>query len=436
MLPTVTSAALSVHFTLPPASIFRFPPSDQPAVLSPAASDYSLARPVNINPTLYHNLLGVRYPITIALVYATTVTLFNRVNRRRGYKPWAVSKTRAFFAFIILHNVFLATYSLWTFVGMVNVVRASWPGWHGEYGLIGVADAMCKINGPRGLGNAVSYNASTTAWSIVNPEIRLLAGLPDPSDVGRIWNEGLAFYGWLFYLSKFYEVIDTLIILAKGKRSSSLQTYHHAGAMFCMWAGIRYMSPPIWMFVLVNSGIHALMVGSLCPNCGFQHLIALQYSYYALAGFGIRTPFVIKRTLTTMQILQLVVGFFFAIGHLFVAYSISVSTPYRFFHNLSTAAPSMALSASSAFASATGSVGLSNWIKKIALRAAGEEGLAENVRNAYGQPFGIDAIHNEKVQQEQEEIRYKLEHPMVNCIDTDGQAFAILLNVMYLAPLM
>jgi hypothetical protein len=28
----------------------------------------------------------------------------------------------------------------------------------------------------------------------------------------------------------------------------------------CMWAGIRFMSPPIWMFVFVNSGIHALMV--------------------------------------------------------------------------------------------------------------------------------------------------------------------------------
>jgi hypothetical protein len=83
---------------------------------------------------------------------------------------------------------------------------------------------------------------------------------PETTDAGRIWNEGLAFYGWFFYISKFYEVVDTMIILAKGKKSSLLQTYHHAGAMLCMWAGIRYMSPPIWMFVLVNSGIHAIMV--------------------------------------------------------------------------------------------------------------------------------------------------------------------------------
>ena len=68
----------------------------------------------------------------------------------------------------------------------------------------------------------------------------------------------------MYMLTKSYkdEVVDTLIILAKGKRSATLQTYHHAGAMLCMWAGIRYMSPPIWMFCLVNSGIHFLMVSA------------------------------------------------------------------------------------------------------------------------------------------------------------------------------
>ena len=78
-----------------------------------------------------------------------------------------------------------------------------------------------------------------------------------------MWNEGLAYYGWIFYLSKFYEVLDTFIILAKGKLSSTLQTYHHAGAMLCMWAGMRYMSAPIWQFVLINSFIHSLMVSQL-----------------------------------------------------------------------------------------------------------------------------------------------------------------------------
>ena len=145
---------------------------------------------------------------------------------------------------------------------MINAIRLCFPGWRGPYGLAGAVDALCKIQGPRGIGDAATYNESTGAWGIMNQSLRLAAdGLaPDSSDVGRIWNEGLAFYGWLFYISKFYEVIDTFIILAKGKKSSFLQTYHHAGAMMCMWAGIRYMAPPIWMFVLVNAGLHALMV--------------------------------------------------------------------------------------------------------------------------------------------------------------------------------
>lgn len=150
---------------------------------------------------------------------------------------------------------------------MFNALRHAWPGFSGKDGLAGAVDALCKIQGPRGLGNAVTYNSTNTAWGVTNKAIQLApGGTPDNTDVGRLWNEGLAYYGWLFYLSKFYEVVDTAIVLAKGKKSSLLQTYHHAGAMLCMWAGIRYMSPPIWMFALVNSGIHALMVWLPLPS--------------------------------------------------------------------------------------------------------------------------------------------------------------------------
>jgi hypothetical protein len=118
------------------------------------------------------------------------------------------------------------------------------------------------MHGPRNLGNAVLYDSTSHSWMTTNRLVKLSPqGTPDASDSGRLWNEGLAFWGWWFYLSKFYEVLDTFIILMKGKRSSTLQTYHHTGAMFCMWAGIRYMSPPIWMFAFLNSGIHAMMVG-------------------------------------------------------------------------------------------------------------------------------------------------------------------------------
>ncbi|MCJ1402980.1 hypothetical protein MMC11_006202 [Xylographa trunciseda] len=418
LVPSGTTAAPAVHITWPPSSVLKFPPANLPSVLTPPVSDGTFARPFNINPDLYNNLLSVNYPVTIAIVYGASVYLLNRYNAQRDHKPWAFSKTSAFFAFVIAHNVFLAIYSAWTFLGMFNAISHSWPSWHDDHGVAGVVDALCKINGPRGLGSAATYNSTTSSWGVTNELIKLAGGQPDNTDVGRIWNEGLAYYGWLFYVSKFYEVLDTMIILAKGKKSSLLQTYHHAGAMMCMWAGMRYMSPPIWMFVFVNSFIHALM-----------------YSYYTFAAFGMRAPMLFKRTLTGLQIAQFVVGASYAFAHLFISYSAPVNTPYLFTHGISTAIPAMTSSISSAVASVTASAGVGNLLKKIVLRAAGNEGLAENVHNDQGLRFGIDETKYEDVERARDEIRYKLEYPTVNCIDTSGQAFAILLNVMYLAPL-
>ena len=139
--------------------------------------------------------------------------------------------------------------------------------------------------------------------------------------------------------------------------------------------------------------------------------------------------------MTSLQIVQIIFGASYALAHLFVAYDIPVSVPYLFIHNLSSALPSAASSASSAVASATATAGLSSWLKKAALRAAGEEGLAMNVRNDQGEAFGIDAIHAAESEKSQEEIRYRMEYQTVSCLDTSGQAFAILLNILYLAPL-
>ena len=146
-----------------------------------------------------------------------------------------------------------------------------------------------------------------------------------------------------------------------------------------------------------------------------------------------------KQTLTTLQIVQIVFGGTYAFAHLFIAYDIPIEKPYLYVHNLSTALPStvstISSAVSSAFASATATAGLGSWLKKVALRAAGEEGLAENVRNYQGETFGIDAVHAAQMEKAQEEIRYKWETQTVHCLDTSGEAFAILLNLVYLAPL-
>jgi hypothetical protein len=40
--------------------------------------------------------------------------------------------------------------------------------------------------------------------------------------------------------------VDSLILHLKGKRIGHLQSYHHAGALICMWVAYRYQSQPVW----------------------------------------------------------------------------------------------------------------------------------------------------------------------------------------------
>jgi ribosomal protein L22 len=139
-----------------------------------------------------------------------------------------------------------------------------------------------------------------------------------------------------------------------------------------------------------------------------------------------------------MQIIQFVIGASFAFAHLFIAYQIPVSVPYTFsLADLTSVASAVTTDASSAVstATATAAAGVASWIKKLAFRAAGREGLAENVVNDQGETFGIDAVHAAEDLKAREEIRYRDELQWIHCTDTSGQAFAILLNCMYLAPL-
>jgi hypothetical protein len=250
---------LQVGLSLPDFSLFAFPPMNHPAPLPPThATSFSIRQPFNIPDHIFTAALDPKVPLAIAAVYAVTVKALSKYNNSHGRKPWAISKTRPFFAFVVLHNMFLAIYSAWTCWGMFHGMRRSIANPLGPSGLAGTADSICHVHGSPGLGNSIYYDQSLSQWvSLSQPGASVQ---PDVTQPGRLWTEGLAYYGWIFYLSKFYEVLDTFIILAKGKPSSTLQTYHHAGAMMCMWAGIRFMSSPIWIFVLVNSFIHAIMV--------------------------------------------------------------------------------------------------------------------------------------------------------------------------------
>lgn len=246
---------------------------------------------------LYDESLKMKTPLTIAIVYFTFVHMVNPIIRRRQLTkagvtdkskltrkeikrlpaaPYPIAKNTFFKIFVLLHNIFLCLYSAWSFISMISSIRHYMAYFKlqtaSESTFENFFQSVCDIN----------------------------SGVFSP--IFEDYN--LKVIGWWFYISKFYEVIDTLVILLKGRPSSLLQSYHHAGAMMCMWGGIRFQSPPIWIFVVFNSLIHSLM-----------------YFYFSLSCLKIRVPNIFKRTLTTMQITQFVVGGSLAVVHAFIWYT-------------------------------------------------------------------------------------------------------------------
>jgi hypothetical protein len=176
-----------------------------------------------------------------------------------------------------------------------------------------------------------------------------------------------------------------------------------------------------------------------------------------VAALGYRVPNVVKRTLTTLQITQFLVGSAYAAVHLFVSYTVPVSIAYNVAEKV---APKLnSSSVSSAVASATSSAmealptataAAVAFLRKLIYRAAGDEGLAENIavpgqplpyyqqqqQLAAGKPVEHPIEHffhhpHETVNK----IVYRTEYQSVPCLDTSGQAFAVYLNLIYLAPL-
>lgn len=145
-----------------------------------------------------------------------------------------------------------------------------------------------------------------------------------------------------------------------------------------------------------------------------------------------------------------------------MAYDIPVQIPFRVTSIVEHAASSASSVAQVATKSATSIVSaassfvetptaaptLGALVKKLLLRAAGEEGVAERVgmdqkiRDAMSDPLGVARHELPNVEDKVEkwletrfETHYRSDWTKVNCIDTSGEAFAIYLNLLYLAPL-
>jgi len=97
------------------------------------------------------------------------------------------------------------------------------------------------------------------------------------------------FWVHAFYLSKFYEFVDTWIVIAKGRRPITLQVFHHCGAVLGLWLIMVAKASASFWFVVENSFIHTIM-----------------YTYYACSVIGIKFKW--KFIITMLQMWQFIIG--------------------------------------------------------------------------------------------------------------------------------
>jgi len=114
--------------------------------------------------------------------------------------------------------------------------------------------------------------------------------------LNEFMRDGYSFYMTLFYLSKYYEFIDTYILIVKGKSVSLLQIYHHSGAVIAMYLNAVSQSPGGQFFVGLNSMIHTIM---------YAYFASVSYESWRNEG-GFLSG--IKKYITSMQIGQFFIG--------------------------------------------------------------------------------------------------------------------------------
>lgn len=107
-------------------------------------------------------------------------------------------------------------------------------------------------------------------------------------DPARRFDHGaLYFLNYVFYLSKFYEMLDTAFLVVKRKPVSFLHLFHHLITPILSWAGMSTGTSYQWVATMTNTLVHTLM-----------------YYYYTLAALGGKRWW--AKYLTTLQIAQFI----------------------------------------------------------------------------------------------------------------------------------
>eukprot|EP01138_Halocafeteria_seosinensis_P006262 gb/GECG01006403.1/.p1 GENE.gb/GECG01006403.1/~~gb/GECG01006403.1/.p1 ORF type:complete len:279 (+),score=7.47 gb/GECG01006403.1/:1-837(+) len=115
----------------------------------------------------------------------------------------------------------------------------------------------------------------------------MLCEHPDTAPVGRLY-----FWTWMYYVSKYYELLDTVVTLLKGSipPSLGLGIYHHAVVLFMAWLWLETTQSLHIIGLLFNTFVHVFM-----------------YYYYFRRAYGHTVWW--KNHITSLQIVQFATSF-------------------------------------------------------------------------------------------------------------------------------
>jgi elongation of very long chain fatty acids protein 6 len=118
----------------------------------------------------------------------------------------------------------------------------------------------------------------------------LYKSICDPSFVDT--NKVSGFWTWLFTLSKMPELGDTVFIVLRKQQLIFLHWYHHLTVLiYVFFCFSQFTSCARW-FMVMNYFVHSLM-----------------YTYFALRAMRVRVPKFLAMMITSLQLIQMVVGF-------------------------------------------------------------------------------------------------------------------------------
>jgi hypothetical protein len=110
------------------------------------------------------------------------------------------------------------------------------------------------------------------------------------------------FWSYVYYLSKFYELLDTVILLCKKRPLSFLHVFHHATVVFMCFFWLQDTQSLQIIALLTNTAVHVIM-----------------YTYYFLCSVNCPPPW--KKVVTNVQIVQFVFSFVCGVATLWLHFS-------------------------------------------------------------------------------------------------------------------